>query len=272
MWWTRSELKNNAKDILKRTYWIGFVVCLIYGFLGGGIGSGISRAELLYPQTTRSIEDNSIEDYNNYEFFLEPYYELYSKINIISLLIILLILGIVFIVALIYSIFVSGPLEVGVCYYFMHSREYDAMISNLFYGFSGGRYLRIVKGIFLRNLYIFLWSLLFFIPGIIKSYEYYFVPYILAENPTIDIKRAFELSKEMTRGNKFNIFILQLSFFGWILLGTLFCIIGTLFVTPYIQATMAELYAASRAYVLSNGWTNESELCGFSSPQKTITF
>ena len=119
------------------------------------------------------------------------------------------------------------------------------------------------------NIKIFLWGLLFIIPGIIKSYEYYMVPYILAENPGIDSRRAFELSKEMTRDEKFDIFLLALSFIGWYLLGAITCGIGILFLEPYYQATFAELYQVMREKAFRFNFCNESELPGFS-PEETL--
>ena len=119
----------------------------------------------------------------------------------------------------------------------------------------------------MRELYIFLWALLFIIPGIVKSYEYYMVPYILAENPNISSARAFELSRIMTNGEKWNIFVLELSFMGWQILGMLACCIGTYFVLPYMDSTFAELYEAMRAKVFDMGVTGEDELCNFWYPE-----
>lgn len=97
--------------------------------------------------------------------------------------------------------------------------------SELFFPFSKAKnfYLNIVKTQFLRSLFTVLWTLLLIVPGIVKSYEYRMIPYILAENPSISSKRAFELSKKMTDGEKMNIFVLDLSFIGWSLLGLLAC-------------------------------------------------
>ena len=88
------------------------------------------------------------------------------------------------------------------------------------------------------------------------------VPYILAENPGIDSRRAFELSKEMTRDEKFDIFLLALSFIGWYLLGAITCGIGILFLEPYYQATFADTAAFDAVnYKLMNGMsiTDEEE-------------
>lgn len=73
-------------------------------------------------------------------------------------------------------------------------------------------------------------------------YEYRFVPYIIAENPGLDHNRVLNLSRKMTSGQKLDIFILDLSFIGWFLLGALFFGIGILFVQPYYDAVNAELY------------------------------
>jgi uncharacterized membrane protein len=145
----------------------------------------------------------------------------------------------------------------------MEPRGFGSRFERLFWAFKKGRYLNIVKIMFWKEVKIFLWSLLFIIPGIIKAYEYSMVPYILAENPGISSERAFELSKEMTDGEKFDIFWLGLSFIGWILLGTLACGIGVLFVEPYIHATFAELYQVMRDKVHNSGFSDYSELPGF---------
>ena len=84
----------------------------------------------------------------------------------------------------------------------------------------------------------------------------------MAENPDMEWRRALALSRQMTSGCKFDIFVLHLSFIGWCLLGTLALGIGLLFVGPYIEATFAELYATLRRKALERGDTTTSELPG----------
>ena len=106
-------------------------------------------------------------------------------------------------------------------------------------------YVNIVLTMFLRDLFTTLWSLLLVVPGIVKHYEYLMVPYIIAENPAMDYKEAFQISKQMMDGNKWDAFVLDLSFIGWTLLGV--CTFGILlvfYVEPYIYLTRAELYHA----------------------------
>lgn len=108
---------------------------------------------------------------------------------------------------------------------------------------------------FLRGLFTGLWSLLFVIPGIIKHYEYLMIPYILAENPGMDRQEVFAISKRMMMGQKWNVFVLDLSFIGWRLLeGITLGIVGVFYVEPYYQATMAELYAYNRNMAYQQGY------------------
>ena len=123
--------------------------------------------------------------------------------------------------------------------------------------------MNVVKTSFMKQLFIYLWSLLLVIPGIVKSYQYSMVDYIMCENPNMDYHRALELSKAMTDGENWHIFVTQLSFIGWYLLGVLLCCIGVYFVSPYYEATMAELYTVLRTKAFNQGLTNETELSGF---------
>ena len=94
----------------------------------------------------------------------------------------------------------------------------------------------------LRGLYIFLWSLLFIIPGIVAGYSYAMTDYILAENPNLTASEAIQQSKTMMYGNRWRLFCLQFSFIGWDILATLAFGIGHLWLTPYKQAAYAAFY------------------------------
>ena len=94
----------------------------------------------------------------------------------------------------------------------------------------------------LKALYIFLWSLLFIIPGIVATYSYAMVNYILAENTELTAEEALQKSKEMMRGNRWRLFCLQFSFIGWQILSSLVFGIGMLWVTPYTEAATAAFY------------------------------
>lgn len=145
--------------------------------------------------------------------------------------------------SLLVTVFVTNIIAAGVVRYFTISElnGNNAGVEELFGCFRNG-YGRIALVMFLRSLFFTLWSLLLIVPGIIKNYEYYMVPYLVAEYPEKDRKEIFALSKQMMTGYKFDTFVLELSFIGWFLLGTLACGIGTLFVMPYYEATRAQLY------------------------------
>ena len=95
---------------------------------------------------------------------------------------------------------------------------------------------------FLQGLYVFLWSLLFIIPGIVAGYSYAMTDYILAEHPELTAGEAIEQSKAMMYGNRFRLFCLQFSFVGWDLLCALTLGIGSLWLRPYKQAAEAAFY------------------------------
>ena len=95
---------------------------------------------------------------------------------------------------------------------------------------------------FLRGLYVFLWSLLFVIPGIVAQYRYAMTPFIMAEHPELTASEAIRASKKMMDGNKWALFCLDFSFFGWALLSALTLNIGNLWLNPYRNAAYAAFY------------------------------
>lgn len=244
--WTRAELKQNAKDVLRDNYWMAFAVSLVYSLIAGiGSGSGSS--------VSNSTAGSS--DILNQAITLTP--EAVGALMIVGLLGALM--GIL--ISFVLSFFVFGPLRVGMVRYYVESRSFPSSFGKLFYGFRRN-YMNTAAAMFLTNLFIGLWSLLLIIPGVIKSLAWSQVPYILAENPNLSGSRARAISEQMTDGQKWEIFVLQLSFLGWLLLGALLCGIGLFFVEPYIQATHAELYARLRDRALSEGFATLEELPG----------
>ena len=98
------------------------------------------------------------------------------------------------------------------------------------------------KVTFLTGLFTFLWSLLFVIPGIVKSYSYSMSMYILAENKGKAALECIAESKAMTQGHKMELFVLGLSFIGWVLLSVITFGIALIWVLPYMNATTANAY------------------------------
>lgn len=255
--WNRAGLKANAKENLRSYYWPAFLVCLIVGIFngsGGGFSGGVNSFRTIFDGRS-----NYEHDYGSsyiHDFSIPP--EMLWIFGISAFVILIFI-----VIALAVGLLVGNPLLVGKNRYFMCSRDTKTGVGEIGFAFNSGHYGNVVKIMFLMSLYIFLWTLLLVIPGIIKTYEYAMVPYILAENPEIDAKRAFELSKEMMQGEKWNYFVLQLSFIGWYLLGLILCCMGGIFVNPYYEATLAEFYGWARERILTTGLSNHYELKGF---------
>ena len=140
--------------------------------------------------------------------------------------------------------FIGNPILVGGSRFFVTSLNQPARVGEVGYAFDHN-FLNVVKTMFLRDLYTFLWGLLLIIPGIVKSYEYRMIPYILAENPEISTKEAFAKSKAMMAGQKWKAFVLDLSFIGWELLSLFTAGLPHVFyVGPYRDLTNAALYEA----------------------------
>ncbi|NOV01228.1 DUF975 family protein [Paenibacillus planticolens] len=247
--WTRRELKGRAKQVLRTSYWKAFLVSLLLAVLSGGVSSCSYNSgggtSVSFPFTGTN---GSWGDFTNSPVFVAV------MIGAIMLLVFVALLSIAF------HIFVVAPFEVSVMQYFKQAAGEDVNMNYLVYSFQKGKYLAIVKGMLLKNILTFLWFLLLIIPGIVKTYAYSMVPFILADNPQIGAKRAVELSKQMTRGQKWRIFVLDLSFLGWYILGSLALGIGILFVLPYDHSTKAELYLVLRRQALYDGLSSAKEL------------
>lgn len=110
-----------------------------------------------------------------------------------------------------------------------------------------------------KTLWIALWSLLLIIPGIIKSIAYSQMEFIAAENPTISTQKAMKMSITMTEGYKGDIFLLQLSFIGWMLLSVLTLGIGYIFLEPYIYCTNTTAYYFLKSRALEDGTLSYSD-------------
>lgn len=113
------------------------------------------------------------------------------------------------------------------------------------------------------SLWIFLWALLFVIPGIVKSYSYSQIYFILAENPNLSIRNALQISKIMTRGYKGELFVQDLGFYGWIILSLLTGSLGFIFLIPYIQGAKTYAYVYLKEQALSTGALKESDFTDF---------
>lgn len=272
---TRERMKDWAKTALNRSYWKSVLVAFILSFtVGSATSSGGSGGDF------SDLNFNNITDE-----------EIAIFIGVI--LVVLLVVFVMWIVAALVQAFLLNPLHVGCQAYFCDGLENtDPNLGLMGRGFKSN-YKNVTKTMFLRDLYLSLWSLLTWIPiavfvgGIValtvyeeafglyessvfsttmmiflfivlfvgliaamipymmKVYEYWLIPYILVDNPDMESKEVFALTKKMMTGHKWEAFVLQLSFFGWYMLSLLTCgILSIFYVEPYRAYTMAAFYKA----------------------------
>jgi len=147
-------------------------------------------------------------------------------------------------VGIVFNALIVNPVKLGSSRFFRRNLEEPASMDNLMFAFKN-HYKNVAKTMFMRDLFVGLWTLVFVIPGIVKAYEYRLVDYILSETPDMDYKTALAESSKLMKGNKWNAFVLDLSFIGWNILDAMTCgILGVFFLNPYKMSTDAALYEA----------------------------
>lgn len=233
MMWNRAELKMRGNMAFKRNYVSAVVVALLMGIFG--TVSGESSA--------RRVSENS-DIYSGNLFNVGMITGLLAGIATVVILIVLVA-----------KVFVGNLLKMGGYRFFILNQTAQPGIGTLLDGFRSGHYVNIVLTMFLRDLFTTLWSLLLVVPGIVKHYEYLMVPYIIAENPAMDYKEAFQISKQMMDGEKMEAFIMDLSFLGWYLLSAVTCgLLAIFYVNPYVQASFAEMYTFNKQKAYQEGY------------------
>ena len=136
---------------------------------------------------------------------------------------------------------VSGPLELSMAIISTNVvRGQEIKVEDTFSGFKNMGSALVLW--LLNNIFIFLWSLLFIIPGIIKAYSYSMSFYILRDHPEMSQDEARRTSMAMMRGNKWRLFCLDFSFIGWAILCMLTFGILSVWVMPYSMTAHAEFY------------------------------
>ena len=233
MMWNRAELKMRGNMAFKKNYVSAVVVALLMGIFG--TVSGESSA--------RRVSENS-DIYSGNLFNVGMITGLLAGIATVVILIVLVA-----------KVFVGNLLKMGGYRFFILNQTAQPGIGTLLDGFRSGHYVNIVLTMFLRDLFTTLWSLLLVVPGIVKHYEYLMVPYIIAENPAMDYKEAFQISKQMMDGEKMEAFIMDLSFLGWYLLSAVTCgLLAIFYVNPYVQASFAAMYTFNKQKAYQEGY------------------
>ena len=253
--WNRIELKAAAKQRFHSNYWPSVVVAVILSITLGTFSFGNSFSNATSDNYYSSSDINNIlsdspipdSSYSDMSAYMKNYISsIFPGVNVNTILqglsYIILIVGLL---SILLNVFVFNPLQVGCQHWFIRSRTEDNYnIGSVGFTFKEG-YGNVTKTMFLKQLYTFFWSLLFVFPEIIKSYEYRMIPYLLAENPYMSTDEAFARSRSMMDGEKWNAFVLDLSFIGWNILSSLTLgLVGLFYVAPYQAYTDMELYVA----------------------------
>ena len=240
-----ADFRYIAREALRGKWIVSVVTTFVASLIGAQIASGGGSS------SSNSSDNNSID--------LGQYFS-HEVLNFFR--IVLAALLVYAVINIIISLIIGGAGKLGYARYNLNLIDgKEARLTDLFSQFH-----RLGDG-FVMNLllavYTFLWTLLFVIPGIIKSFSYAMTPYILYEHPEYNPNYAITLSREMMDGNKFRLFCLNLSFIGWELLcavpaivalvGVLYgnfillpllmvSFIGSLFVDAYMEAAQAAFY------------------------------
>ncbi|MBQ8827392.1 MAG: DUF975 family protein [Oscillospiraceae bacterium] len=219
---------------------LAYVVSYVSSFVGGLIGGASSVAGVI-----PSIADGSFEDIESSAAYI-------GSMSVGYVL--------TFVITYAINIFTVNIINMGLVTWFHKAiNDPKANVGRMFEPFTV-KYLDNVLTMFLKNLFITLWSLLFVIPGIIKTYEYYAVEYIKSECPDMAPMKVLDLSKRMMNGHKMDVFILQLSFIGWALLSAITCnLVGIFYAYPYMYASYAFAYEEIKADAIASGRVNAEE-------------
>lgn len=234
--WKRVDLKTRAKECLNICYWKTVLVALILTIvLGGGGGSSNSNNSDSYNNDSNYSSNSGYSSGGGYGSTTTTF-------DTTVILVVVVFVLVIVVAGLCIQNFLFNPIAIGAYKFLIQTDVENPSLKYLGHGFKYN-YWRGVLTLFLRSLYTFLWTLLLIVPGIIKSYEYRMVPYLLADRPELSTKEIFALSKKLMDGEKWNAFVLDLSFIGWNILSVF--TVGLLFifyVAPYEYLTDAQLY------------------------------
>lgn len=232
-----SDFKFDSKNALSGRWGLALITGLVASLLGGTAYGFASSGGFSF-----SFDFSSFE---NSETPVNPpatdITEALPEILTVVLIACAVICAVGLVVSAVY--FVLGSIvEVGYARFNLTLVDYgEPAFRNLFDYFP--HWKKVLLANFLRQLFISLWSLLFIVPGIIATYNYALVPYLMAEDPEMSAREAMNKSKIMMYGNRWRLFCLSFSFIGWELLNGLLTMgVGSLWLTPYKSAALASFY------------------------------
>ena len=228
--WTRAGLKERALALISPGYWPLVLVSLVAIVIGdyGGAFLRSSASPRVNTSTTVAVHPTSVMG-------------ACSSTSLPVDTTTMMVLFVVF--AALVMILLGNPIAVGVRKYFVGRHRGTARLEDLVFAFGCGHYWNVVRVVLMHDLVVLLWSLLLIIPGYVKAYGLRMVVYELADNPAISWREAFAMSERVMQGQKWDSFVLDLSFILWWLLSGVTCgLLDVFFVVPYFGLTSAGLY------------------------------
>jgi uncharacterized membrane protein len=232
------DFRRQAKEALRGKWFIALIAGIIASLLGGLNGVGSAGVSFGGSSSSEGGSGTVVPPAGGGDVNVSD-----EMLEILGIFFI--ILGVVAVVAVIMSIIyliVGGAVGIGYSNFnldIIDGRE--ARIGTLFDSFDQWKTGFVAR--LLSSLYVTFWSMLFLIPGVIASYSYSMMHFVMAENPDMSANEAIRESKRLMKGNKWRFFCLQLSFIGWELLAIFLTAgIGLLWVVPYQQAAYAAFY------------------------------
>ncbi len=232
------DFRRQAKEALRGKWFIALIAGIIASLLGGLNGMGSAGVSFGGSSSSEGGSGTVVPPAGGGDVNVSD-----EMLEILGIFFI--ILGVVAVVAAIMSIvylIIGGAVGIGYSNFnldIIDGRE--ARIGTLFDSFGQWKTGFVAR--LLSSIYVTFWSMLFLIPGVIASYSYSMMHFVMAENPDMSANEAIRESKRLMKGNKWRFFCLQLSFIGWELLAIFFTAgIGLLWVVPYQQAAYAAFY------------------------------
>lgn len=223
--WSIAELKSRGKQAFRANYWQSVAVSFVMAIFAGGTASAASNR---VQSTTSEVTVEGAGVSPEQAAFIAA-----------------VVLGVVFTVGIVGSIvhaLLANPIEVGGRRFFeKNANDPTTQFNTMFEGFQD--YGRVLVTMLIRDVFILLWTLLLIIPGAMKAYSYRLVPYLVKDRPELSPMEVLAESEALMRGNRWQAFVMDLSFLGWLLLGVVTLNLGNIFWTnPYMNATDAALY------------------------------
>lgn len=231
--WYISEIKQQGKFAFHSNYWRCVLVAIILTIVTAA-------------STASASGSGDINDTLSLQNIIQQG-ALYSGLSVgLFTALLASFIGLGIIISFAIKVFLSWPLEIGCKSFFLENLRGKSSLETIGSAFTT-KYIRNVVTMLASNLIIGVGFVLLVIPGIILSYSFRMVPYILKDNPYIGTMDALNLSREIMKGNKWHTFLLDLSFIGWILLSVITLgIVGVFYLNPYRASVDAALYEQIR--------------------------